>query len=112
MKRFYLKDQTAETAGLTPCDYAAHAMRAEVNDRNHSDDVNFQPLHVTVMDVFISFAALTINENKLSLIVQAMHYGTVDLPTIYDAINLLNKKRYLRKCRMVGGRTGYELAYL
>lgn len=107
MTRFYLKDQNAETAGLTDCDFAAHAMRREVNDRE-----SFNPLHVTVMDVFIPFAALTINEDKLSIMVKAMFYAEVDLPTVVEAIKFLNKKRYLRKHRLCGSATSYELAYL
>ena len=92
MTRFYLEDQTAETAGLTTCDFAAHAMRAEVHARNLNDEEGFNPLHVCVMDAFIPFAALTINEDKLAVMVQAMFYAPVTLPEVYEAIDFLNKK--------------------
>ena len=87
-------------------------MRREVNDRNQKADIGFNPLHVTVMDAFIPFGSLAINEDKLSVMVQATHYADVDLPTVVEAIHFLNKKRYLRQHRLCGGRTGYELAYL
>ena len=112
MKRFYLDNDYTKAANLTGCDYIAHAMRREVNERYHNGEEGFTATCVTVMDAMIPFAALTMADYTLVKIVQAMHWIEVKPADVMDALNTLNKNRYLRKRRLAGGRGGYELAYL
>ena len=118
MSRFYLENCTAESAQLSQSTYAAHMMRAEVNDRNHSDkpaDAGFACIHVCIMDAMIPFAGCALNEDRLSALAKTIYENycvKVEMSDIYDAIGFLNAKRYLRKHRLCYGRNGFELSYL